>query len=230
MRAKKRIRAIVDLINDENCIVADIGADHGFLSKILIDENRAKQVYATDISADSLSKTQKLINNYGLSEKIITLVGDGLSPVDGVEIDVAVIAGMGGFEIIKILSNANVGNVKKFIFQPVQNTVELRKYLNQNGFYIVSDFMVKDQGKFYNIIVSEVNGMKQVLTDKEMEFGLTNFDHYNNDFIDYIEKNINKYQTIYLATKNTDVYNKLNMFLNVDNDIKLKFRREICRK
>ena len=209
MRAQKRLRVIADLINDNNCVVADIGADHGYLSKMLIEEGRAKKVFATDISASSLDKTNVLIKKYNLADKIETRVGDGLKPIKDEVVDVVVIAGMGGNEIIKILqANAN-DNIKKYIFQPVQNTIQLRQYFNNNHYEITKDFIVKDQEKFYNTIEVVKSKRKKKLSKNKIEFGLTNFDLKSKDFYDYLINLINKQENILRNYKNKTIVRKI---------------------
>jgi len=196
MRAVKRLRVIADLINDDEKVVADIGCDHGYLSKILINENRAKQVIATDISKPSLEKTAILASRYGINDKIITKVGDGLKPIENENVDIVVIAGMGGFEIIKILQDNKKTKYSKLIFQPVQNSIELRSYLIKNNYKILKDFIIEDKGKFYNTLVVEFNNQNQILNSEEVEFGLTNFDLKSKDFYNYLLFYINKYENI----------------------------------
>lgn len=196
MRAVKRLRVIADLINDRDKVVADIGCDHGYLSKILIEENRAKKIIATDISKPSLEKTAILAKQYGLSDKITTKVGDGLKPIQEEKVDIVVIAGMGGYEIIKILEENKNKNYLKLIFQPVQKTIELRKYLIENNYRILQDFIIEDKSKFYNTLVVEFNNEKQILKKEEVEFGLTNFDLKSKDFYNYLLFYINKYENI----------------------------------
>lgn len=196
MRAVKRLRVIADLINDRDKVVADIGCDHGYLSKILIEENRAKKIIATDISKPSLEKTAILAKQYGLSDKITTKVGDGLKPIQEEKVDIVVIAGMGGYEIIKILEENKNKNYLKLIFQPVQKTIELRKYLIENNYRILQDFIIEDKSKFYNTLVVEFNNEKQILKKEEVEFGLTNFNLKSKDFYNYLLFYINKYENI----------------------------------
>ena len=154
MKLIKRLKAIVDLIEKGEFVIADIGADHGYLSKMLIDQNKAKKVIATDISKQSLQKTDDLVKKYKMQDQIETRVGDGLNPVKYDKLDYVVIAGMGGYEIIKILSQDKY-NVNKFILQPSknQNVVELRKFLNNNFFFIEKDFIIEDNKRFYNTIL-----------------------------------------------------------------------------
>ncbi len=184
MRAKKRIETIADLIENVDLAV-DIGADHGYLAKMLVEKKKAKKVIATDISAKSLQKTIELCKRFNLAN-IEARVGDGIEPIKTEKVDVCIIAGMGGYEIIKILGTAKNATVKEWIFQPAQNTIELRQYLKNNNFKILKDFIVKDQNKFYNTLVVEKSQNRQELSELEIRYGLTNFDLCSADFIEYL--------------------------------------------
>lgn len=211
MRNLKRIRAIATLINDKDKTVADIGADHGYLTKVLIEENRAKAVIATDISKASLEKTANLAKKYGFLDKIFLKAGDGLKILNKGEAQIVVIAGMGGNEIIKILEENTDKTFDKFIFQPMQNTINLREYLIKHNYEIIKDFIVKDRKKFYNTIVVRFSTNKQNLSKKQMEFGLTNLDLKGNDFIEYLSEYINNNEIIYEKSKSKIIKEKINM-------------------
>lgn len=191
MRAKKRLRKIADLVVDQNC-VADIGADHGFLTKILIEENRAKKVIATDISSKSLEKTKLLSEKFGFESKVDLRVGDGLEPLFENEVDLVVIAGMGGYEIIRILKTQNLKNIKKFVFAPAQNVPELREFLCGNGFEIVSDELTKDQKKFYFTLFVVKNGKTQKMQKEQILFGIQCRNAQNEEFFEFLKEFVEK--------------------------------------
>lgn len=220
MRNLKRIRAIATLINDKDKTVADIGTDHGYLTKVLIEENRAKAVIATDISKASLEKTANLAKKYGFLDKILLKVGDGLKILNKGEAQIVVIAGMGGNEIIKILEENTDKTFDKFIFQPMQNTINLREYLIKHNYEILKDFIVKDRKKFYNTIVARFSTNKQNLSKKQIEFGLTNLDLKGNDFIEYLSEYINNNEVIYEKSKSKIIKEKINMAKEVLAEVK----------
>ena len=220
MRNLKRIRAIATLINDKDKTVADIGTDHGYLTKVLIEENRAKAVIATDISKASLEKTANLAKKYGFLDKILLKVGDGLKILNKGEAQIVVIAGMGGNEIIKILEENTDKTFDKFIFQPMQNTINLREYLIKQNYEILKDFIVKARKKFYNTIVARFSTNKQNLSKKQIEFGLTNLDLKGNDFIEYLSEYINNNEVIYEKSKSKIIKEKINMAKEVLAEVK----------
>lgn len=220
MRAKKRLRKIADLVVDQNC-VADIGADHGFLTKILIEENRAKKVIATDISSKSLQKTKLLSEKFGFESKVDLRVGDGLEPLFENEVDLVVIAGMGGYEIIRILKTQNLKNIKKFIFAPAQNISKLREFLCENGFKIVSDELTKDQGKFYFTLSVIKNGETQKMQKEQILFGIQCQNAQNDDFFEFLNEFVEKRKTlIFQNLGDKKIHEEFNLGVELLNKIK----------
>lgn len=188
MKLPKRLQSIADIIKYQET-VADIGSDHGKLSVYLIKNGLAKTVYATDISAPSLYKTRILADESGVGNNIITLVGDGLHPLKdhSCKIDLGIIAGMGGYEIIKILQT-DTDFIQHYILSPQRNTSVLRKKLNDFGFKIIRDFIVLDKAKFYDII--EVVKGYQNLSQEQIEWGIDNLKNPTKDFLIYLDKKI----------------------------------------
>lgn len=162
-----RLKAVIGEI--ESCDkVADIGCDHGKIANLAV-EITDNTVYATDISAPSLKKAQALSEELGYEDNLVCLAGDGLEPLKDKDIDTVIIAGIGGMEIIKILSGA-VKRYKKYILVPHTHAERVRKYLVDNGYNIQKDYLVSCEKKFYPIIV-----VKGTATDNyddfEMLFG-----------------------------------------------------------
>ncbi len=163
---KERLNSVFNEI-DKGSVVADIGCDHGKLSARLLQSGIANKVIAVDISKESLEKAIKLKEKLNL-ENLETRVGDGLSVIAENEVDTVVIAGMGGMEIIKILSSSKY-TYKKYVLVPHSNEKELREYL-VDKFLITKDYLIKEHDKYYNVIVA-VEG-KTNYTPAEIEFGM----------------------------------------------------------
>lgn len=84
---------------------ADIGADHGRLSAVMLRSGAAHALIA-DVSAAALSKAQKRIHSLGLEEKATFAVADGLMALDNVpdmRFDAVFVLGMGGDTVSGIL-------------------------------------------------------------------------------------------------------------------------------
>lgn len=156
MKLSKRLLAIGELV-PKNSIVADIGTDHGYIPAYLIENNISKKVIGTDISKGSLDKIIKYIKDSGHEKKIDSRLGYGLEVIKPYEVDTVVIAGMGGILINEILDKDKTitESITNFILQPMLGAKELRIYLMENNFQIIKEELVKDEGKYYEIIFAK---------------------------------------------------------------------------
>lgn len=161
----KRLRALLNEI--EGGLIADIGCDHGKLSIASLVEKKCDRVIAADISANSLSKAVALADNYKLTDKVEFRVSNGFEKIDE-DLDAAIIAGLGGYEIRDILSK-KMPSVKRLLLCPHQNAMIARVTLNSLGYGATKDFVVKEGNKYYQIIVAEKDAPKYIL--EELRFG-----------------------------------------------------------
>ncbi|MCR2044933.1 tRNA (adenine(22)-N(1))-methyltransferase [Anaerosalibacter massiliensis] len=153
MKLSLRLITIKNFVK-ENSIVADIGTDHGYIPGYLIENNISKKVIATDISKGSLDKAIEYIEKIGYKEYIDTRLGNGLEVLKPYEVDTIIIAGMGGLLIKDIIEKdlEITKTINNFIFQPMGAAEELRKYLYENNFKIIDEKIIKEDGKYYEII------------------------------------------------------------------------------
>jgi len=204
MMLSDRLKAIADFV-PLNSIVGDIGTDHGYLPVYLIEKGICKKVIASDISRNSLEKIIQLVKSKGLEEKIDIRLGDGLKVFKPFEVDTLVIAGMGGLLIRNILDeNKEVADsVVNFILQPNLASKELREYLYENSFEIVDEKLVKESGKFYEIIFAK-KGKDYVEDDIYLEFGKRLFLNKDPLLGEYIQHKIKMMEKIIFELKITD--------------------------
>lgn len=183
-------------------VVADIGTDHGKLVGQLFVDDKIEKAYLTDISEKSLSKAKSLMQKLNCLDKSTFIVSDGFDNMHGINENYqAIIAGMGGEEIIKILSkNKNKKNIESFILQPQKNVVNLREYLINNGYKIEKDVAVQDGTQFY-FIIKAVFGA-DILSYEELHFGRTNLQQYSQDFVAYLNYQKALYDEILNSAKN----------------------------
>lgn len=153
MRLSNRLQTIASFI-PQNSIVGDIGTDHGYIPMFLIENKISKKVIATDISENSLDKIITSVWQTKHEKDIDMRRGDGLDVIKPFEVDTVVIAGMGGLLIKDILDKDKPkrDSITNFILQPNIAAKELRKYLYESDFEIVDERLVKEDGKFYEII------------------------------------------------------------------------------
>ncbi|MDD4200136.1 MAG: class I SAM-dependent methyltransferase [Eubacteriales bacterium] len=143
-----RLQLMADQI-EKGETMADIGTDHGFLPLYLRDNGISPKVIMCDISEPSLAKAKAAAGEYQFGNELDFRVGDGLDTVDCGEVNVIVIAGMGGLLIRDILSRnmKKTCSFDKFILQPRNNSGLLRYWLANNCFDITSNLLVRE-GKF----------------------------------------------------------------------------------
>jgi len=198
MVKSKRLLKVLEYV-DYVGTVADIGCDHGYLSEMLIDSGKARKVIATDISEDCLDKTRLLLAKHDLENKIQTRLGDGLTVLKPDEVDVAVIAGMGGHEIAKILGDkSRKDGIKHFVLQPMQKSVDLRRWLAANSYVIENDECVEESGKFYDVLKVKKGIFRKRLKYNVAMFGKTNLEMkpFTEDFVNRLNYEERKYTQI----------------------------------
>lgn len=145
--------------------MADIGTDHGFLPILMFQRGTCPKVIMTDVSEKALAKAREHGKDVlGLSEEHYR-VGDGLSPITPGEVDVVVLAGMGGILMTDIMAAdlPKAKTISKFIFQPRNHPEALRRWLFENGFVILNECLVRERRNLCEIIVAAPNQDKESL-------------------------------------------------------------------
>jgi tRNA (adenine22-N1)-methyltransferase len=153
IKLSDRLLALADLI-DIGAAVADVGADHGYLSIYLAQNHGASRIIASDISAASLSAARRFAKEYNVTQLITFMVSPGLDEITAADVDTIVIAGMGGETILQILKNAPWTKCEavKLILQPQSKIDLLCRFLYDNEYKIKETKSVTDKGKSYTII------------------------------------------------------------------------------
>ena len=148
-----RIETVLKKI--DNCgVLLDVGCDHAYLVCEAVKSGRARRGIASDIRVGPLKAAEENIRRAGLSDKIDARLGAGLSTVAPKEADIAVIAGMGGMMIEKILKEGEdtARKMEKFILQPMNCITELRRFLFENGYRIENETLAKEQDRIYTVM------------------------------------------------------------------------------
>ncbi len=204
MKLTRRLKIIADLV-PQGYNVADIGTDHGYLPVYLIKNRIAKKVIAVDINEGPLENAKKTIKNYKLENYIQTRLGSGLSPIEPGEVDIVIIAGMGGLLIRDIFLDSRnvVGTVNKFILQPMVAQDELRKWLSQNDFKITDEKLAKEGSKLYEILVVSKGEMK-IQRNIYYEVGPKLIENKDPHIHEFIDGKLRKYTEILKTVENQD--------------------------
>lgn len=181
----KRLRAIADLL--EPCkSLFDIGSDHGFLPMHLLLEKKINKAVIGEISIGPLSQAKKNFEKY-LELNCEFVLSDGLSSYDEIT-DAVVIAGM-GFETIQhiILQDlSKFRDISQIIIQSNTKVDQLRRFLNSNNFQIIDEVIIKDRKYYYPIIKVKYSINKEILSEKEIQFGPILIKKYSPVFEQYL--------------------------------------------
>lgn len=147
---------------------ADIGCDHGYCTRYMLENKLCKTAIISDISAKCLEKAERLLSPYIKSGAVTSVCCNGLEKIDE-NADEILIAGMGGEEIVSILSSAYIPEI--FVFQPMRNVREVREFLLKNGAEITVDEPFENGGKFYYVLKGRRSGNFRPYTQAELDFG-----------------------------------------------------------
>ncbi len=149
----KRLNAILHYLEGFN-VLYDVGSDHALLPIAAIKQNKVKRAYAIDNKKNPLKQANKNIAKAGLNGKITPLLADGLAAITS-EVDVVVIAGLGGASINDIMKNYHGDHVKRFILAPNTHEHLIRALVNEKPLKIKTERFIEEKGYFYPIMVLE---------------------------------------------------------------------------
>ena len=175
MELSKRLEAVAELVTP-GMRLADVGTDHGYIPIYLTEAGVIPSAIAMDINKGPLERAKEHIREHGLEGKIQTRLSDGLKNLQMNEADCMIAAGMGGGLVIRILSEERdtAGSLKELILQPQSEIDSVRKYLTEEGYRIVAEDMVYEDGKYYPMMkaVPCMAGAGEIpYSEEELEFG-----------------------------------------------------------
>ncbi len=203
MQLSIRLSAIASFVPKGSRVI-DVGTDHAYIPIYLVESGLAITCLATDINKGPLEKAQKNISAHGITsiELMQTNGVEGIAPDKG---DVLMISGMGGYLIVDILKRGQelVKNLKRMILQPQQDIIEVRQYLHSIGFRIVEETFVKDEDKYYTVIVAEP-GEEHYSHEYEYLYGKCLIEKKLSVFKEWVEMKLAKQEGIYRALAKQD--------------------------
>ena len=172
MQLSQRLSSVASMVTAGNCL-ADVGTDHGYVPIYLYERNIIPRAIAMDVNKGPLERAALHIAESGMKEAIETRLSDGLTALKPGEADSVVIAGMGGPLIIRILSAHPevTESLKELILQPQSEISEVRIWLYEQGYEIVEEHMVFEDGKYYPMFKAVKNAEAEKLTDLEYKYG-----------------------------------------------------------
>lgn len=164
-----RLKSIAQMVPKVQT-AADIGCDHGKVAVWLVQNGRVQTVVCGDISAPSLDKARMLAKAAGVDGHVLTRVGNGFDVLATGEAQAAVLAGMGGELMVRILEEGGKIVPDTLVLSCNRDAALVRKWLCGAGFVIEDEALVFENGIYYPVIRAK-RGRVQELTQMEMQFG-----------------------------------------------------------
>lgn len=170
-KISKRLKAITNYIKPYQTL-ADIGTDHAYLIVYALQNGFIKKAQAVDNKIGPLTSAKNNCIRNGVVEQVEFTLASGLRDLNK-EIEVVVIAGMGGNTIQEILTEdlKAAKLVKRLILQANTHLESLRKFLDETGFVIEEEEILEENKKIYEIMQVRYIGSSPSLIDVDYVFG-----------------------------------------------------------
>lgn len=154
MKLGNRLKTVAECIKDQSSLI-DVGCDHAYLPIYLVKKGLIKRALACDVAKGPLSIAKDNIAKEGISDRIVTKLSDGIRDIDVNGYSCLSICGMGGLNILKILSDSKykLKEFDKIIISPQSDEEKLLEGLNDIELKVVDEKFVKDTGKYYHILI-----------------------------------------------------------------------------
>lgn len=170
IKLNNRLAAVASLVQ-KGAHIADVGCDHGYVCAYLVAGGIAAHAIATDVHAGPLKACQSLIDSMGLRSVIDVRLCDGFQGVEAQAFDTAIIAGMGGELMERILADCPYITEKVLILQPMTHIEVVRRFLFENGFRIDTDRIVNEGRHAYAVLRAVPDGRPTAYTQPDLYLG-----------------------------------------------------------
>ena len=176
--------------------IIDVGSDHGYLAIRCLEEGLADEAVCTEIHRAPAQRSEDALIEAGYGDCSEGFITDGLKGVPLMAGDTVVIAGMGGLNIVDIISRSlkdngyHVLENVTFVLQPQKSNDIVRKYLSKAGFVFEDESVCYDRDIFYNCMRVVFKGISTTITDEEACYGpklLSKFKNGDPQVIAYFE-------------------------------------------
>ena len=148
MKISNRLK-FIESICDKCKTFVDIGTDHGYVPYLMLKDNKAKKIIATDVRTKPINTAKSNLSKFD-QKKLDFRVGDGLNVIDYDEAEGICICGM-GYDLIKnILCNIELYNFKYLIVSPHTKQREFEKFIKKKKMHY-NLFIIEDNKKIYYI-------------------------------------------------------------------------------
>lgn len=208
MQISKRLQEVARLVTIGNR-VADIGCDHAYTSIYMMEEGIASGVIAMDVNQGPIDRAKENILKHQYESKIQVRKSDGLERLKQNEVDTILIAGMGGPLMVQILLARPeiLAEVEELVLQPQSEVYKVREMLVEQGFSIIKEHMMIEDGKFYVMMKArktkllENTNLYTLLDTAQTHYGRLLLEDQDPILFVYLCKEMRMYQNIYKELK-----------------------------
>lgn len=177
-------------------VTVDIGTDHAYIPIYLVENQLIPAAIAMDINEGPLNRAKEHVKANGLSDKIVLRLSDGFHALKPGEAGTAILAGMGGGLVMRILKECpeTVSSLQECILQPQSEIAKVRTFLLKEGYLFLQENMIREEGKFYLIIkvkppAYEIHTM-EYWSETEVCYGKLLLESKNEVLKQFLEKEI----------------------------------------
>lgn len=166
-----RLAAVANFVPG-GAVIADIGTDHARLPIYLVKEAKIKKAIASDVHKGPYEIACRAVREEGLKKNIEVRWGNGLDVLQPGEVNVVVLAGMGGLLINSLLQNNTsvVSSLKSLVLQPQLAEDKVRRYIYTIGWHIEDEALVREKQHVYQVIYA-VPGRKEMPDEMALLLG-----------------------------------------------------------
>ena len=172
-RLSKRLDAVANNIQ-QGARLADIGSDHAYLPCNVVKRGIVSMAVAGEVAEGPYQSALEQVQVEELADQITVRKGDGLEVITPNEVDCITIAGMGGTLISNILDRgkAKLEGVQRLVLQPNVGSFAIRSWLIDNGWELIKEEILKEDGKIYEILVAEKGSPLKPYQEGNLEEGI----------------------------------------------------------
>ena len=170
LKLSLRLKTVFEMV-PMGSVVADIGSDHGKLIISLFEQGIISHGYAVENKEGPFTRLKETILENKYEKFIVPMFSDGISELPS-DVNVVVLAGMGGNLVVSILKKdkQKLKNVNAIIVDAHSCIPKIRKEICDLGYAIADEKIIKEDGIFYEII-KFIKAEKAFYGENDFEFG-----------------------------------------------------------